>query len=97
MRYLIIAAAASAAYLAYVALLPQYREDPSTDQVKGWRSCLSEEAVADSCTADIFPTLAACQAFNASDPYAIMDDAECFENIDEVPISQGGYAVDTGE
>lgn len=98
MRYLALAGAASAAYLASVALSPQYRDDdPSAWQVRGWRSCLSEETVADSCTAELFATLAECRAFNASDPYAIMDGAECFDNVDEVSVNQGGYAVDVGE
>lgn len=83
MRFLILAGAASAAFLAYVALSPQYRDDPSAGQVKGWRACLSEETRADSCAAEIFDTLEQCRAYIAVPDYD-NESAGCFDNIDEV-------------
>lgn len=83
MRFLILAGAASAAYLTYVALAPQFRDDPSAGQVRGWRACLSEESQADSCAPLVFATLEMCRAYIAVPDYD-NESAECFDNIDEV-------------
>jgi hypothetical protein len=70
MRTTLLIAGAAALYIASVALNPLHRTT--------WRACISEEYTADTCAAETFSTLAACEAFNAEVPYG--DEAACFMN-----------------
>ena len=92
MRTLTILAAAAAVYMLYVYFIP---DDLSAGQERGWRACVNGgdgyQPDDMSCAPELFETLTQCRAFNASEPYG--GEAACYDNIDEVPESEGGYAT----